>query len=154
MLDRVLRCNDAGWEVEADPRHGELIAEQLGIAQSKGLSAPGNDDDESVESGDDELSVGADTSLVRGLATRCNDMAVDKPDLPYAPKEVCREMAKPMKCQLKKLTRLARYMVAAPRLIWMFQYQGWTQTLLVHVDSNWAGCRRTRNSTPGGASNR
>ena len=28
VLNRILRCTEAGWELEADPRHGELIVEQ------------------------------------------------------------------------------------------------------------------------------
>ena len=28
VLNRVLRCTPGGWELEADPRHAELIIEQ------------------------------------------------------------------------------------------------------------------------------
>ena len=31
VLNRFIRCTEAGWEVEADPRHAELVVEQLGI---------------------------------------------------------------------------------------------------------------------------
>ena len=31
VLNRLIRCTGAGWEVEADPRHAELVVEQLGI---------------------------------------------------------------------------------------------------------------------------
>ena len=117
-----------GWQVEADPRHGELIAEQLGIKNEKGLTSPGNDDDEDIAAGEDEQLVGADISHFRGLAARCNYMALDSPDFQYAAKEVCREMAKPMRSSLRKLTRLARYIVHSPRLIWHVAYQDWCQT--------------------------
>ena len=38
-----------------------------------------------------------------------------------------------------------------PRLIWKFGYQHWLKALVVHVDSNWARCRRTLKSTSGGS---
>ena len=40
VLNRIIRCTNVGWEVEADPRHAELVVEQLGIVD-KGVSAPG-----------------------------------------------------------------------------------------------------------------
>ena len=32
--------HDAGWEVEADTRHAELVVEQIGI-EDRGVSTPG-----------------------------------------------------------------------------------------------------------------
>ena len=40
VLNRFIRCTDAGWEVEADPRHAELVVEQLGI-EDKGVGNTG-----------------------------------------------------------------------------------------------------------------
>ena len=40
VLNRLVRCIDAGWEIEADPRHAEFVVEQLGI-EDKGVSTPG-----------------------------------------------------------------------------------------------------------------
>ena len=31
ILNRIVRCTSNGWEYEADPRHAELIIEQLGL---------------------------------------------------------------------------------------------------------------------------
>lgn len=126
------------------------MAEQLGITKDKGFTSPGNDDDEKIAADEDEELVGADISLFRGSAARLKHMALDRPDSQYAAKETCREMARPMKASLRELTRLARYIVHAPRLIWQYTYQAWSQTLVVHVDANWAGCRRTRKSASGG----
>ena len=39
-LNRFIRCTDAGWEVDADPRHAELVVEQPGI-EDRGVSTPG-----------------------------------------------------------------------------------------------------------------
>ena len=40
VLNRIVRCTDVGWEIDADPRHAELVVEQLGIVD-KGVSTPG-----------------------------------------------------------------------------------------------------------------
>ena len=93
---------------------------------------------------------GADITLYRGLAARCNYVPLDRPDLQYSAKECCRERAKPVRGSLKKLVRLGRYMVTRPRLVWHFNYQQWPDCITIHVDANWAGCRRTRKSTSGG----
>ena len=29
VLNRIIRCTEAGWEIEADPRHAELVIEKL-----------------------------------------------------------------------------------------------------------------------------
>ena len=36
VLNRILR-----WDIEADPRHAELVAEQLGFTEDKGIGTPG-----------------------------------------------------------------------------------------------------------------
>ena len=40
VLNRIIRCADVVWEIAADPRHAELVVEQLGIVD-KGVSTPG-----------------------------------------------------------------------------------------------------------------
>ena len=46
VLTRIVRWDEAGWQVEADPRHGEVVIEHLGWIGGRGLSAPGNGEDE------------------------------------------------------------------------------------------------------------
>ena len=41
VLNRVLRCSKDGWEMEADSRHAELVVEQLGLKDDKGIGTPG-----------------------------------------------------------------------------------------------------------------
>ncbi len=65
----------------------------------------------------EELLTGTDIILFRGLAARCNYLALDRPDIQYPAKEVCREAAKPTIGSLKKLERLGRYFVSRPRLV-------------------------------------
>ena len=58
VLNRIIRCTEVGWEIEADPRHAELVVEQLGI-EDKGVSTPGvSGIEEEYEEGDVPLAGG------------------------------------------------------------------------------------------------
>ena len=48
---------------------------------------------------------------------------LDRPDLQYAAKEACREMAHPKVSSLRKLKRMAKYLLGRPRLVWHFCMQ-------------------------------
>ena len=39
VQNRIIWCTNVGWEIEADPRHAELVVEQLGIVD-KSVSTP------------------------------------------------------------------------------------------------------------------
>ena len=41
VLNRIVRWKDDGGELEADPRHAELIQEQLGIKSGGGIITAG-----------------------------------------------------------------------------------------------------------------
>ena len=49
-----------------------------------------------------------------------------------------------------RLKRVVRYLKRHPRLIWDFPWQEESEQVTVFVDSDWAGCRRSRRSTSGG----
>ena len=148
VLNRIVRYTDQGWQLEADPRHSELIIEQLGVDGGKAVVTPGidDDDDESVEV-DIE---GADATRFRGVAARCNYLAFDRPDIQFATKEVCREMSRPTTGSLRRLKRIGQYLRGKPRLVWNYEMQMPCDIIDVYTDSNWAGCHRVRKSTSGG----
>ena len=150
VLNRVVRWDDKGWEIEADPRHAELIIEQLGIRGSGGITTAGAQQEEQASEDNTAALEGNDVTLFRGLAARCNYLALDRPDLQYAAKEVCREMSSPTLQSLAKLRRVGQYLYGKPRLVWAFEYQQPPTSIDVYVDANWAACRRTRKSTSGG----
>ena len=60
-------------------------------------------------------------------------------------------MAKPMGQDEVKLKRLIRYLRHKPRGIYHYPWQDPTALIHCYVDSDWAGCTRTRKSTSGGA---
>ena len=150
VLKRVVRWNDGGRHVEADPPHAELIIEQLSLGSLKRLSTPGIVEYDKPEAADEEALGGNDVTLVRGLAARCNYLSLGRADLQYSDEEVCCEMSKPARGSLRRLVGLGRYLISRPRLVWHVRYQTWPSRLANIVYANWAGCRRTRKSTSGG----
>ena len=92
----------------------------------------------------------AESRKYRELAARANYLAQDRMDIQYATKEGCRGMCHPTKGDLKKLRRLARYLIAVPRLVMKYGWQLDGIQVRSFSDSDFAGCRRTAKSTSGG----
>ena len=151
VLNRVLRVTEAGWEYEGDQRHAELIVRGMNLREAKGVKGPSEDEKPWEEEENDEQLTPKEAYAFRGLAARANYLAQDRADIQFAAKEVCRGMAQPTRGHLKKLRRLARYLIEAPRVVWKFKYQGACDHFQVYSDSDWAGCKRTARSTSGGA---
>ena len=95
--------------------------------------------------------IGEETTNFRAVASRGNYLAMDRPDIQFSIKDICREMSKPTTGSLRRLVRFGRYLKAKPRLVWDFVMQDDTEEVNIFTDSDWAGCRRSRKSTSGGA---
>ena len=150
ILKRVLE-QGAAWEVQTEVRLA-LIAAMKSPKKRKVVTRAGAKKVKQFEqlvSPREELSPAEATSF-RALAARANYLAQDRPDIAFAAKELCREFAKPSKSSYLKLKRLARYLLGKPRLIWKYDYQDSTTQLRVFVDTDFAGCHKTRRSTSGG----
>ena len=77
--NRLICCTEACWEIEADPRHAELVVKQLGI-EDRGVSTPGlSGVDEEDDAGDDPLE-GEDVTRYRGVIVLCSYLAAGRPD--------------------------------------------------------------------------
>ena len=87
----------------------------------------------------------------RAISARCLYMSMDRPEIQYAVKEVCRETSAPTMKSWKKLERVGQFLKERPRTVWKFDWQNRQPIMDVFGDSNWAGCKRTRKSTSGGA---
>ena len=90
----------------------------------------------------------------RALAARANYLALDRPDIAYTTKELCRCFAAPTKPAVDLLRRLVRYLPGKPRLVWLFNHQPSCTTLTSSLDTDFAGCLETRRSTSGGVARR
>ena len=96
ILNRIVRWTPQGYELEGDPRHAELVFEQLGVQDLPSSSSPGIDCIEAEAGEEDDVELDAvKATLYRGIAARCNYLAVDRPELQFTVKESCREMSKP-----------------------------------------------------------
>ena len=97
---------------------------------------------------------GGDATCFRALAARANYLALDRPDIAFVRKELCRSFSCPSRSSATLLKRLVRYLVGCPRPTWAFDHQPADDTLQCDVDTYFAGCLVTRRSTSGGIARR
>ena len=88
--------------------------------------------------------------MYRALSARMLYLSMDRPEIAYAAKELCRHFAHPTKTGVEALKRAARFLVGLPRLVWNFPFQRPTDDMTVYVDTDFGGCQTTRRSTSGG----
>ena len=106
VLNRILRITELGWGYEPDQRHAEMIVEQLGLKDAKAVETP-TEEEKKWEREEDDKELDADKQRhFRSIAARCNYIVADRPDLMFAVKCICRQMAKPTVGAWKKLTRV------------------------------------------------
>ena len=148
ILNRVVQWRCHRLTLEADSRHVEVLLLELGLETSKGAHCVHVD--HKVEEGDEVALSREETSRFRSIAARCNFLAADRLDIQFVCKEICRRMSAPTLGDWKLVKKLVRYLAAHRRKVLHFRVQAPPQHLDVVVDSDYAGCRRTRRSTNGG----
>ena len=89
-------------------------------------------------------------SMYRSCVARANYLALDRPNIAFAVKESCRDMSAPTTASWENIKRVVRYLKGEPRLVYEYRWQG-QEDLTVYVDTDWAGCHKTRKSSSGGA---
>ena len=148
ILNRIVRWTDDGIEWEADPRQSEKLVSECGLDGAKGVATPGVRISSAEALADKPLDKKLQTPF-RGAAARANYLAQDRMDVQFAAKEICRAMATPSDQAWMSMKRLCRYLVGAPRLVYLFPWQR-IEAIDIYVDTDWAGCPRSRRSTSGG----
>ena len=86
----------------------------------------------------------------RQVVARGNYIAQYRCDIQYAVKELSRSMSSPTGTSMKALKRLGRYLVGRTRYVIQYKRQGRVKGINTQVDTDHAGCLRTRKSTSGG----
>ena len=104
--------------------------------------------------GDDEILNPADSTTFRALAAKANYLSLDRPDISYATKELCKHVSQPTSDAVRALKRLVKYLVGKPRVVWKFSLQKPEDIITFYVDTDFAGYYETRRSTNGGAAMR
>ena len=97
----------------------------------------------------DELD-GEAATMYRALSARLLYLSMDRPEVAFAAKELCRHFAHPTKVGVEALKRAARFLVGMPRLVWQFPFQSHVGNMDIYVDTDFGGCQVTRRSTSGG----
>ena len=152
ILNRIVRWTEEGYELEADPRHIELVVKQLGIEGEKPFATPGVEDTDKEEEVEEDPLTPEEATRYRGIAARINYLSPDRPDVLYATKEACRDMSCPSRRAWQRLVRIGRFLLGRPRLIWHFRMQEAVEFFDTYSDANWAACKTARKSTSGGQS--
>jgi hypothetical protein len=173
VLNRVLSWNAWGIGYEADPRHAEIAIRQLGLEEAKAVGTPGTKQDQAkahaaneedldwldpnglskenaTAAGEEPVLQGEQATKYRAVCARLNYLSQDRPDIKFAVKEASRHMASPKEGDFLLFKRIGRYLQGQPRLLQKFTWQKEPRVAQTHVDSDWAGCKRTCRSTSGG----
>jgi histone deacetylase 1/2 len=148
VLNRVVRWTNDGLELEADPRQAEKLIRECGLEGANSAATPGIRQTKEQVASDKELDPRLHTPFM-GSAARANYLSMDRPDLQFGAKEVCRWMSKPTELSWTALKRLCRYLVGVPRLVYCYPKQVAT-SIDVYSDTDWSGCPISRKSTSGG----
>ena len=147
FLGRELRWSKAGIEYEPDQKHVKILLEEWGLETCRGVVSPGQKEDDAL---DTPQLTGAAVSEYRRAVARLNYLAQDRQDIAFATKELARRMATPSESDVGSLRRVLRYLKTHPRSYVTYEWQKVPESLTCYVDSDWAGCKRTRRSTSGG----
>ena len=172
VLGRVISFTSEGIGYEADPRHIEAALAAYNLQDCKPVSTPWaaetrNDHvdlnlrrrmaetqrAEEVLWKEDEQSENFEYERLKtyqSVAARLNYLCLDRTDVQFAVKEVMRKMSNATEADEQKLKRLIRYLKGSPRVIQTYPFEELPDNLTIYVDSNFAGCSRTRKSTSGG----
>ena len=78
---------------EADPRHVEIVVEQLGLKEAKPVSTPGAKEEGTIQEDSEQPLEGNEVSKYRALVARCNYSSPDRFDISYSVKELARNMS-------------------------------------------------------------
>ena len=108
-------------ELEADPRHQQIIKKQLGLMKvSKGVVTPGIKPT-SPELG--ESLTGTAATLFRSLTMRGSYLAEDRPEMRFAVREIARLMSSPCEAGMTWLKRVGRFLVDQFGVVQTFKRQ-------------------------------
>ena len=125
-------------EIEADPRHSELLIKNSGLqTNSKGVNTPG----ERTRNSSCTIKLSPqDSTSCRSSVMRLAYLSADK--------ELARSMTEPTMADVDALKRCIRFLLKYPRCIQSFERREIVpKQITCHSDSNFPGCLQSRKST-------
>ena len=155
FLGRCIRWTNEGLQYEADPKHAQTLLTVTDMVGCKPLNTPGISHEskevrEELERLEQVPLKPEQSKTYRASAALLNYMAQDRMDLTHCSKELSRGMSSPTQADAQRLKRVVRYVRHRPRAYYSFPWQSKPHELVCQVDSDWAGCRKSRRSTSGG----
>ena len=144
-LNRLVRLYPPGaeggerWEIEADPRHVEILVSQMGLNnESKAVSTPGvrmTDEDDGKELDAENR------ACYRSWTMRAIYLSQDRCELQFAVKELARRMQQPNTKNMQALKRQVRFLKGSPMCLVFHGRQAEQQVADVFSDSRLGGMR-------------
>ena len=119
ILNSCLEWRKDGLYYELDPRHAEIIVNEMGVASSASVVTPGVKMF-SVPEEDDPLFSPSESTEFRRIVARANFLSQDRMDIQYAVKEAARGMTLPRQSQMETLLKIAKYVVGHMRYVSKF----------------------------------
>ena len=151
ILNRIVGWGGVkGITFEADPRHAEIISNQLKLNEAKVASTPGTKDEGTTIVDSDAPLEDDQASQYRTIIARCNRITPDRPDLAFTVKALATRMSRPTKGDWLKQTCLGRHLADKPGRQQVHQWQNPRTIVRTYTDADCAGCRDTMKSTIGG----
>ena len=139
--------------IEPDIRHAELVLSNLGLEGSKAkpLTTPGfKVDEKKLALSEKEVPLDSQGGTrYRSCVMRLSYLALDRADLGEPVKCLARSMAKPTPGSLRDLKKVARYLLGTRHMDLHLWRQTFPKCISTYVDSDFAGCLLTRQSTTG-----
>jgi len=150
FLGRTIRWTNKGLEWEGDGKLYRGLVEEWGMQECRGVVTPGVKEEGEGSREEEKIEDKARISGFRRAAAKLNYMSLDNPKISYASKEISRAMANPTVEGEKRIKRVIRYLHTEPTVCYTYPWQNHPGSVEVFVDSDWAGCAKTRRSTSGG----
>jgi len=141
--------------VAGDSRHSNILLNEWGMVNCRGLDTPlgkeaeSEEDKKTLESKGNPMNEVDARKYRRGTA-RVNFMSQDRLDLSVASRLMSQNMATPKEGDEKMLKRVIRYLRRYPVSKSRFDWQERPGVVTVNIDSDWAGDKTTRKSASGG----
>ena len=110
----------------------------MGLAEANVVVTPGAKAREGKGEQPEQTLDRAEATRYRACVAKANYLSQDRPDIAFAVKEACRDMAAPTAASWGKVKRVVRYLKGEPRVVYESRWQG-QEDLTVFVDTDRAG---------------
>ena len=125
ILEKVLR-DGAAWEEPTIEIIAKVSKKKKNFAKAR-IGSKAAKQAERMDLCGEDLDEEAST-MYRALSARLLYLSMDRPEVAYAAKELCRHFAHPTKTGVGALKRGVRFLVGLPRLVWHFPFQDTQKT--------------------------